>query len=74
MLFHARNRNLLGVAVGLHRSHTSLAGLVVLEAFACCVLHSTLARHDLLDGGEDAAPVLEDGEGHALAGAVGDEI
>ena len=74
MLFVCQNHKSLGVAVGLHRSHTSLAGLVVLEAFARCVLHSTLASHDLLDGGEDAAPVLEDGEGHALAGAVGDEI
>ena len=38
------------------------------------LLHSLLAGHNLLDGGEDGAPILEDGEGHVLAGAVGDEV
>lgn len=62
------------MAIGLHGRNTSLASLVVLEAFAGSVLDGPLAGNDLLDGGEDAAPVLEDGEGNALAGAVGDEI
>lgn len=65
---------LLGLAVRLHGSHTGLARLIVLESLACCVVNGTLAGNDLLDGGENAAPVLEDGEGHALAGTVGDEI
>jgi hypothetical protein len=37
-------------------------------------VHSLLAGHDLLDSGKDGAPVLKDGEGHVLAGAVGDEV
>lgn len=65
---------LFGVSIGLHRCHTSLARLVVLEALVRGFLDSCLTGDDLLDGGEDAAPVLEDGEGHALTCAVGDEI
>lgn len=62
------------MSISLHRHHTRLAGLVVLEALAGSVLDGSLAGNDLLDGGEDAAPVLEDGERNALAGAVGDEV
>ena len=63
-----RNKSLLlGLAVGGTR-------LVSLVALVRHLLHSPLAGDNLLHGGEDAAPVLEDGEGHALAGAVGDEI
>ena len=38
------------------------------------LLHSLLAGHNLLDGGEDGAPVLEDGERHVLTGAIGNEV
>ena len=54
--------------------NTSLAILVVLEALLCRFVDGALTGDDLLDGGENAAPVLEDGEGHVLARAVSDEI
>jgi hypothetical protein len=65
---------LLGVTVGLHRLHTSLASLVVLEALLRRLMNSALAGDDLLDGGENVAPVLKDGERHVLTCAVGDEV
>lgn len=57
-----------------HYLHTGFAGLEVLEALVSGFLHALLARDDLLDGGEDGAPVLEDGEGHVFARAVSDEV
>ena len=66
--------SLLRSTVGLHGSNASLAILVVLEALLRCVVYGALAGDDLLDGGENAAPVLEDGEGHVLTRAVGDKI
>jgi hypothetical protein len=62
------------VAVGLHRLHTGFAVLVILEALLCCFVNGALASDDLLDGGEDGAPVFEDGERHIFACAVGDEV
>jgi len=61
-------------SMGLLGCHTSLAIFVVLEALLRCVVDCALAGDDLLDDGKDVAPVLEDGEGHLLARAVGDEI
>jgi hypothetical protein len=58
----------------MDRRNTSLAILVVLEALLRRLVDGNLASDDLLDGGKNAAPVLEDGEGHVLARAVGDEI
>lgn len=66
--------SLLRSTVGLHGSNASLAILVVLEALLRCVVDGALAGDDLLDDGENAAPVLEDGERHVLARAVGDEV
>ena len=37
-------------------------------------MDGALAGDDLLDDIENVAPVLENGEGHVLACAVGDEI
>jgi len=68
-----RHAHLLGMAVG-SRLHTSLTLLVELVALVRGIVHRLLAGMDLLDGGEDARPVLEDGEGDVFAGAVGDEI
>jgi hypothetical protein len=62
------------MTVGLHGSHTGFAVLVVLEALLRRVVNSALAGNDLLDGGENAAPVFEDGERHVFACAVGDEV
>lgn len=67
--------HLLGVAVqGSDGLNARLASLVVRKAVACGILHAALAGDDLLDGGQNAAPVLEDGEGDVLARAVGDEV
>jgi len=66
--------SLLSSTVGLHGSNASLAVLVVLEALLRRFVDGALAGDDLLDGGENAAPVLEDGERHVLARAIGDEI
>lgn len=66
--------SLLSSTVGLHGRNTSLAILVILETLLRRFLDGTFASDNLLDGGEDAAPVFEDGEGYVLAGAVGDEI
>lgn len=67
--------HLLGVAVqGSDGLDARLASLVVRKALGGSVLHAALARDDLLDSGQDAAPVLEDGEGDVLARAVGDEV
>jgi hypothetical protein len=58
----------------LHRLHTSFAVLVVLKPLLCRFVNSALAGDDLLDNGEDVAPVFEDGERHVFACAVGDEV
>ena len=68
------HQQLLDLSVRLDRLHTGLACLVVLEALACSFVDGLLACNDLLDGCEDAAPVLEDGEGNVLARAVGDKV
>jgi hypothetical protein len=62
------------MTIGLHRLHTSFAVLVILKALLRCFVNGALASDDLLDGGEDGAPVFEDGERHVFACAVGDEV
>jgi hypothetical protein len=62
------------MSVSLHRLHASFAILVILEALLRRIVNSALAGDDLLDGGENAAPVFEDGERHVFACAVGDEV
>ena len=66
--------SLFSSTVSLDGHNASLAILVVLETLLRRFVNGTLAGDDLLDGGENAAPVLEDGEGYVFAGAVGDEI
>ena len=65
--------HLLCLAI-LRRVHASGALLVKLVAFVRGLLNRLLACVDLLDGGEDAGPVLENREWHVLAGAVRDEV
>lgn len=62
------------MAVRLNRLNTRLASPVILKTLAGSVVDSRLASHNLLDRRQNAAPVLEDGEGHVFARAVGDEV
>lgn len=70
-IFQSKRRllHLLGLAV-----HTGLTGLVLLVTLLGGILHGPLALDNLLDGGVDLCPVLEDIEGDIVTGAVGDEI